>query len=460
MMRPTVATLFLVLCLSSAPSWARQDPEEVEEVGADKKKAPDSCKKLCEKDAGMDADTTDCETECAVYTDLREFSHDGATNEALADFVADETYNEDGGEQMEKQFDTDVPENTLTADCHPAVDPDESPSFEAMDMNGDGQIDEDEAEEYALKMCVPNEKVLQLFTDADVNQDKVLTKDEFEKVGEDTVVEGAIDEALHNATQGDDEFNPVQSPTDEDGVKTPEVFDEDKSGDIDRTEFKEANEFELHRRGLDDETTEKTLDESKDNIDEAFDKVDTNDNDKIEPDEYMAEDKSNDLGDEMQQSTEVEEKIQDPDDLNRVGDNGGTKTVSMVSHSKFLGQSPHHAGFARAFNSVAKTVRRMRELYKKEHHTSKSARSAHTPIHIAAPQTRAKHYKQHHSFASAFKAVASTVRRMRQVEKKHLAATHPIRKHAGHRRSIHGFASTLNAAARYFEEQREAKKAA
>merc|ERR1719359_1458978 len=98
-----------VVILSFGSAFGRQDPAAPRPGPAAAPmpviNAEEECKKLCEKDKGLDADVRDCMTECATYTDLREFDYDGPTQEALRDFVKDETWNEDGGESMEEAHD-------------------------------------------------------------------------------------------------------------------------------------------------------------------------------------------------------------------------------------------------------------------------------------------------------------------------------------------------------------------
>lgn len=385
--------------------------------------AEEECKKLCMKDKGIDSDVRDCMTECAVYTDLREFPHDGPTQEGLKDFVLDETHNEDGGEEMEGLHDAQAYGTTDAVDCESSVT--EPPTFEDMDMNGDGGVTMEEAEEYGYKMCVPNEMVEQIFNDGDENQDHILSKEEYDNVGEDTAVEEAIDEALTNSTQGDDEFNPVQSPTDENGNKEIEIFDENEDGSLDEPEFDKAAEFEMQRRGMDTNNEGDVINDSEEELDEAFDKIDGNDDGKITKDEYEGKSEGSDLGKEMEEAAAVDEEASDPDDLSRAGEqvegivaeptDYKDAPASMLSHSRHHrrvhhGQhrahhKRHMLGFAQKFQAVARTAHRLRALHRakrqnkhRRHHAHhRIAKHHHAAQHSAPPRRlrRVRHSAEH-----------------------------------------------------------------
>merc|ERR1719375_393822 len=174
-------------------------------------------------------------------------------------------------------------------DCESQVDG--PPSFDDMDANSDGGVTMDEAIEFGHKMCVPDEMTQQIF-----------------HVGEDTAVEEAIDEALTNSTHGDDESNIVQSPTDENGNKEIEIFDENGDGSLDEPEIDKVAEFEMQRRGMDTNNEGDVINDSEEELDEAFDKIDGNDDGKITKDEYEGKSEGSDLGKEMEEAAAVDEE--------------------------------------------------------------------------------------------------------------------------------------------------------
>lgn len=382
----------------------------------------EECKKLCEKDNGLDADARDCMTECAVYTDLREFQHDGPTQAGLRDFVKDETFNEDGGESMEGAFDGAAESQYAmhnVTDCESQIDG--PPSFDDMDANSDGGVTMDEAIEFGHKMCVPDEMVQQIFHDGDVNQDNVLTKEEYDNVGEDTAVEEAIDEALTNSTHGDDEANIVQSPTDENGNKEIEIFDENKDGTLDEPEFDNAAKFELERRGMDTNNEGPIMEESEGAMDEAFDKVDTNDDGKIQKEEYEKKSEGSSMGNELEEAAEAPQEATDPDDLSRSGEQVEgivakpteykDAPAAMLSHSRHHrrvhhgqhvnhkqhvhhGHRRHVTGFAQKLRAVARTARRLQAVHraKQQAHRRHGHRAKHH--HIAHHNAPTRHLRR------------------------------------------------------------------
>jgi len=387
------------LAMAPAPAEAEPDPRP-------------ACEELCAADKGMDADPTDCMTECAVYTDIQE------EEEGMQDFVEDETYNEDGGEKMEQVFNDNLAGEVWgeekVGNCSPKIT--ESPTFEEVDSNGDGVIDEDESVRVGHKMCVPDEMVTQLFLDADKNQDKKLTKEEFESVGEDTQVEEAIDGALQNETQGDDEFNPVQSPTDEDGDKVIDVFDDNQDGTLDQNEFQDAAEFELHRRGMDAEQSETALQNSEEHIQDAFEEIDRNHDNKLSSEEYGQEGEGNDMGDELEQAQDSDEIAEDPDDLSRAGGPAAAAPAAapapaaMISVHRLKSRSAahrrparsvHHPGFAKRFAMVAKTagrISRARHLMAKKRNLAAAPTQSdqYMAMHHAATQSHTPHRRLRH----------------------------------------------------------------
>jgi len=160
------------------------------------------------------------------------------------------------------------------------------------------------------KACVPDEMAEQIFSEADLNQDKVIDKSEFKDAGEDTKNEDAMDKALEKVSEGDDEYNSVQNPP-------LEEFDGNKDGALDNGEVKEVFQHELERRTEHEKLPGDTMNDLEPNIQDAIDKVDTNDDGEISGDEYVAKDEGTDLGSELKEAADADEDAEEMEDLSR-----------------------------------------------------------------------------------------------------------------------------------------------
>merc|ERR1719265_2553967 len=170
----------------------------------------------------------------------------------------------------------------------------------------------------------------QIFSEADLNQDKVIDKTEFKDAGEDTKNEEAMDEALEKVSQGDDEYDSVQNPP-------LEEFDANKDGALDESEAKDAFEHELERRTEHEDVPEETMKELEPEIEDAIDKVDTNDDGEISGDEYIAKDvdpmsgeSGSDMGQELKEEANNDEDAKELDDLPRAEGAAPAPAASLV----------------------------------------------------------------------------------------------------------------------------------
>lgn len=334
-MRSVLFATLLVLTAGALTRRSLQEPTEGKYYPD--REAETICEELCKKDTGMDADPTDCLTECAVHTD----SVTHHMNKGVEDFATDEAYNEQGGKEMEEKAEADHPVDVL--DCAPQVDIDKAPTLDDLDTKQDGVIDQEEAREWGRKCCVQDEMVEQIFSEADTNQDDKINKEEFEDSGENTENEDAIDEALEKHSEGDDEYNQVQAPP-------LEEFDENKDGSLDENEHKDAVKFEMERRGegrwsvSDEEVPEGAAKK-------AFGKTDKNKDGKIDGKEYKkpCAKGEDDFGGEINEAANGDEDAADPDDLARVEGADPAPAASMLS-TRFKIAHRNEAAFLRRFN--------------------------------------------------------------------------------------------------------------
>jgi len=317
--------LVLILCLlPAATAHRRHRDEPINNVKSE-------CEALCKADKGMDADPTDCLTECAVYTDLN--THEGDDNygkeDALEDVAADESYNEAGGEEMAAKHE-EMTGNEVSS-CAPSVDVDKEPEMKDLDSNGDDSVTKDEAEAYGRKACVPDEVVDQIFEEADANQDDKVEESEFKDAGEDTQMEEAIDEKLEGDKEGpegpftgDDENAVVDAPPFDD-------FDKNQDAQLDADEVKDVMEMEAEKRTEsntahmptgEDETklvADADTDGDGNPAEEVIEKVDKDGDGKVSQTEYKEEgDGGSDMGEELSEAAGLKEDSTDPDDKNRV----------------------------------------------------------------------------------------------------------------------------------------------
>jgi len=334
----------LLLSGSEAKMRRREDPPKGE-FYPERKSTP-KCEELCKKDTGLDADFRDCMTECSVYTDV--MTHD--LDKAFHDFTQDESFNEKGGEKMKEAHNEEAPEEAYA--CGPSVDLEKKPTFEDLDTNGDKVIDFEEALAFSEKACITDEKTEQMFSEADLNQDKVLNKEEWDNSGEDTKSEEAMDKALEKVSQGDDEYDSVQNPP-------LEEFDENKDGALDESEAKEAFEHELERRTEHEEVPKETMEELEPEIKDAIDEVDTNDDGEISGDEYIAKDEGSDMGQELKEEAHNDEDAKELDDLPRAQGAAPAPAASLIQR--------HSAGFLRKRRDTRKYAQLLQKARQHRH---------------------------------------------------------------------------------------------
>lgn len=294
--------MVLTATLAAATRRSKEEPTSGEHgMFYPDRPAEKTCEEICTEDKGMDKAT--CDTECAVKTDLGTHHMD----DAVEDVAADESYNEQGGNSIEDKVEADHPVEVL--DCAPEVDIEKTPELSDIDTKQDGVLDEEECKAWGKKACVPDEMTEQIFNQADANCDHVIDEEEFTEAGEDTAQEEALDEALEDHYEGDDELNNVQAiPL--------EKLDENKDGALDPTEHKNGVKFEMERReeGRWSVPDEEVPEEASE---EAFDTVDADGDGLITGDEYEApaEDGGSSLGEEIKEAAGADEDASDPDDV-------------------------------------------------------------------------------------------------------------------------------------------------
>lgn len=270
------------------------------------------CAELCKDAKGFSAQS--CITECRVHTDVAPRDQapgtkgdDVPSQEALKDFVEDQTVNEQGGETLEKSFEKMTGEDIGA--CNPTFTGE--PHFEDFDRDGDGYVTEGEFESLAGEMCVPDEMAVQMFGAADLNHDKVVDKVEYEQAAEDTKAESALDEAIDPLTDGEDQYSEVKLP----GF---ELFDTDGSGSLDTDEeLEQLLMFEFERRHP-DAKPEDVMSHLEDMLGKFLNKVDKDGDGEISKAEYGAKQHEDDLGEEMEEAAKAPSNAQDPDDLKSV----------------------------------------------------------------------------------------------------------------------------------------------
>eukprot|EP00746_Dinoflagellata_sp_MGD_P160843 gnl/MRDRNA2_/MRDRNA2_87772_c0_seq1.p1 gnl/MRDRNA2_/MRDRNA2_87772_c0~~gnl/MRDRNA2_/MRDRNA2_87772_c0_seq1.p1 ORF type:complete len:418 (-),score=114.71 gnl/MRDRNA2_/MRDRNA2_87772_c0_seq1:111-1298(-) len=347
-MNPFIVTVFL---LSFGAVTAQDAPAPA--PGALHEPATTACELRCKNDTGIDADT--CMTECQTYTDTQTHHLD----EGLDGFVADESYNENDGEGMREIHNEQAPEEVPECAPEPGYEATSKPEWDTLDTNGDGFIDADEAFTFCEKACIPDEMGQQIFSEADLNQDKKISKEEFESAGEETNNEEAMDGVLEGTFEGDDEYNSVQNPP-------LEEFDEDDSGGLDNDEVNNMYEHQIEQRTEHEPGAEETVEELQPEIQDAIDEVDTNDDGVISGDEYTAEGDENNLGDELQEAAEADEDVEEPDDLARAGTTPPpAAAAALISHRRL--RHGHRMG------RMMKSVKPVRVTHKRPHRKMKFA---------------------------------------------------------------------------------------
>jgi len=254
---------------------------------------------------GLGADT--CITECRTHEDVAASQED-----ALDDFVEDKSENEPsgkGGEAMEEVYEEHYGNGTI-ADCVPEYDPEGGQvAFEDVDSNADGLVSADEAIAFGEKMCVSDEMTMQIFDMADADQDKELTPEEWDSVGEESAAEEAIDKAVDSVSEGDQEYSEVKPPYFDD-------IDADGDGVLSKEEAEEALMLELSRRfpGKSQEELEEMAAELED---EMWKKLDTDGDGVLSKEEWEAPEQGTpeNLGSEIGEAAAADENAEDPDDL-------------------------------------------------------------------------------------------------------------------------------------------------
>lgn len=268
------------------------------------------CDELCKYDTGMDADHGVCVTDCRSYVDS------GGDIESLRAFVTDETYNEQGGEKMEKYFETKT--GMRIPDCKPTLDMKSDFGFDLVDANSNGELTRDELDKWGKKACVPNEMAQQLFDFADANFDDRVTPAEYGTLGEDTNVEDVLDKHADQSTKGEDQYEPVQMPAFR-------HVDGNKDGQLDQVEIMDMFKREIKKRipTMAKADVDALAAEHQKELLKDMGKVDTNADGKINEEEYKKAAASKGMGEELSEAAAVDNNLTDPDDLPRAGPKGG-----------------------------------------------------------------------------------------------------------------------------------------
>jgi len=262
------------------------------------------CWEMCKHAKGLGASS--CMTDCRTHTD----SH-WDDEEAVKQFVEDKSYNEAGGEAMERAYEEKYGEKVLS--CRPKFDG--KPSFDDLDEDGDGVLTASEMIDFGAKMCVSDEMAMQLFTMADSNRNKVIDPKEWATVGEETRTEQAIDAAVDEAqgAMSEDVYNEVKTPHFEE-------FDHNGDGVLSDEELEDVLMHEFYRR-FPDATEEQVHSMAGDvvqDLAEIVDRMDQNGDGKISKAEFEAKGKQVDLGHELEEAAYGDKNGQDPDNLHRV----------------------------------------------------------------------------------------------------------------------------------------------
>lgn len=268
------------------------------------------CEEACKEATGLGA--SDCITECRVDTDSAP-DQDEALAAHASEWTTNEAGSEPGGEAMEEQVEDST--GVEVPDCEAQVT--EEPTFDEVDScvsgGGDGVVSKEEMTTYANKMCFDTDYAMQMFGQADLNQDGVIDREEWEKAGEDTELEDEVDEAVDPLFEGDDEYKHVQQPTFEE-------MDANEDSALDASEVQDAVDLEIDRRHPEatEEQQEEYAEEAGENHDEIMEEADADGDGEISKQEFEDEDADEDLGDEMAEAEEKPDNPEsDPDDLHR-----------------------------------------------------------------------------------------------------------------------------------------------
>lgn len=280
------------------------------------------CDELCKYDTGMDADHGVCVTDCRSYVDA------GGDIESLRSFVTDETYNEQGGEKMEKYFETKT--GMQVPDCKPTLDMNSDfgrKYFDLVDANNNGELTRDELNIWGKKACVPNEMAQQIFDFADANFDDRVTPAEYGSIGEDTDAEDVLDKYADKETKGEDQYEPVQMPAFR-------HVDGNKDGQLDQVEIMDMFKREIKKRipTMAKADVDALAAEHQKELLKDMHKVDTDADGKINEEEYKKAAGTKGMGEELAEAADVNNNLTDPDDLPRAGPkNGGPGAGSAAA---------------------------------------------------------------------------------------------------------------------------------
>jgi len=301
------------------------------------------CDELCKYDTGMDADHGVCVTDCRSYVDA------GGDIKSLRDFVTDETYNEQGGEKMEKYFETKT--GMQIPDCKPTLDMKSDFGFNVVDADSNGELTRDELNIWGKKACVPNEMAQQIFDFADGNFDDRVTPAEYGTIGEDTDAEDVLDKHADKETKGEDQYEPVQMPAFR-------HVDGNNDGQLDQVEIMDMFKREIKKRipTMAKADVDALAAEHQKELLKDMGKVDTDADGKLNEEEYKKAAASKGMGEELSEAAAVDNNVTDPDDLPRSGPKGGgpgAGTAAAGAPAAAVAAAAAPAGAASSFLGVS-----------------------------------------------------------------------------------------------------------
>jgi len=225
--------------------------------------------------------------------------------------VTDETYNEQGGEDMEKHFEKktgqDIPDCVVSLELDPNVD------FKVVDFNNDGKLTREEMNQWGAKACVPDELAQQIFDAGDADFNGEVSPAEYNAIGEDTAVEKVIDTAADKETKGEDQYEPVQLPAFR-------HIDGNSDGQLDKDEIMNIFKQEIKRRipTMSDAAISSLAAEHQQELLKDMDTVDKNADGVLNEEEYQAMHQGG-MGEELAEAAAAPNNLADPDDLKREG---------------------------------------------------------------------------------------------------------------------------------------------